>query len=271
LEFDKGKHSTSRTLRELISIINDHFESPVIKFSTNLVSIIVPVLDEVRTISTVLDSLISLKKNSKLYSYEIICVDGGSNDGTKEILEKYKTQVAIINSSEFGKGICVREGLKKAHGDLIVLFPGDLEYSTKDIEKILQSLKSQEFGMSIGTRAYDSKDLNNRLISIYNKKSLTYYLSKYGGLMISLVFLLKYQRIVSDPLSSVKAFNIRVIRDMKFKSTGFDFDIELISELFKTKNVLLEVPVSYNARSVDQGKKMVAKEGLSCLMRVLFH
>lgn len=271
LEFDKGKHSTSRTLRELISIINDHFESPAIKFSTNLVSIIVPVLDEVRTISTVLDSLISLKKKSKLYSYEIICVDGGSNDGTKEILEKYETQVAIINSSEFGKGICVREGLKKAHGDIIVLFPGDLEYSTKDIEKIVQSLKNQEFGMSIGTRAYDSKDLNNRLISVYNKKSLTYYLSKYGGLMISLVFLLKYQRIVSDPLSSVKAFNIRVIREMKFKSTGFDFDIELISELFKTKNVLLEVPVSYNARSVDQGKKMVAKEGLSCLMRVLFH
>lgn len=123
--------------------------------------------------------------------------------------------------------------------------------------------------MVVGSRAYDSIDLNNRLKRIYNKRSLTFFLSKYGGMLLTIIYLLRYRRLLGDPLSSFKALNVRALDDIKGYSNGFDYEIEILAKLYNKKAIVLEVPVTYTARSKEDGKKMNFKEGLKCLVRLI--
>ncbi len=265
LEGEKGKHLGSRTVVELLSVVESELQKRVAHVSQK-VSIIVPTLNEERTIKQVLRSLQSLHFTKWKLDKEIIVIDGGSTDATYEIAKNEEGIRAYQVTGKTGRGKAYRLGLERAKGDLIVFFPSDGEYLVEDIHRIVAPLISQEFSAVYGSRAYRTQDLSGTLQRIYGKKGLLYIISKYGGIALSVMTLVLYQRFISDPFTSIKGFNARVFRRLRFTREGVDFDMELMIKLIRSEHVILEVPVNYQARTLEQGKKITVWDGIQSLL-----
>lgn len=261
-EGESGKHSGSRTVSELLLIVENHLQKHITHVSQK-VSVIVPALNEERTIATVLQELKHLQFPKMGLEKEIIVVDGGSSDKTFEIASKESS--ARVYRSKGGRGRAYRVGLEKAKGDIIVFFPSDGEYQVDDIHRVVSPLVNQEFPVVFGSRAFRTRDLSGTLKRVYGHRGLIYLVSKYGGMLLSVLTLFLYQRFISDPFTSIKGFNARIFRDIRFVREGVDFDMELIAKLARSEYVILEVPVSYTARTVQQGKKITVWDGVQCL------
>lgn len=266
LEGEAGKHAGSRTVSELLMIVENQLQKRVSHVSQK-VSIIVPALNEERTIKKVLEDLAHLQFPNMGLDKEIIVVDGGSTDRTFEIANQ-EPGVRVYRSRG-GRGMALRCGLEKAKGDIIVFFPSDAEYQTKDIVRVVSPLINQEFPVVFGSRAFHSNDLNDTLKRVYGHKGILYLISKYGGILLSILTLVLYQRFISDPFTSIKGFNARILRNMRFVRRGVDFDMELIAKIARAEHVILEVPVSYTARTVEEGKKTTVWDGIQCLLTLI--
>jgi len=259
LEGDHGKHAGGRTVSELLAIVEKQLRQRI-RHQPHKVSIIVPALNEKRTIVRVLEALKALEFPELGLEKEIIVIDGGSTDKTDELARS----VANIRTYQTtgGRGAALQLGLEKAKGDIIVFFPSDGEYLPSDISRVIAPLLNQEFPVVFGSRAFRSHDLSGTLQHIYGGRGMMFMLSKYGGMLLSVLTLLIYQRYTSDPLTSLKAFNARVLRGVSFVRRGVDFDMELIAKLSRSRYHILEVPISYKARTVKQGKKITVWDGL---------
>lgn len=268
LEGEKGKHSGSRTITELLLIIEGRLRKKI-RHVSQKVSIIVPALNEEKTIGEVIRSLQEVEFSGLSLEKEIIVIDGCSSDTTYAIAEKMDVRTYQTRRGG-GRGEALRLGIEKAKGDLIVFFPSDGEYEVRDIARLITPLIDQEFPVVFGSRAFrDTRDLTGTLKRVYGSDKLRYMLSKYGGMLLSTLMLFLYHRFLSDPLTSMKAFNARVFRDMTFSLRGVDFDMELIAKLVRTEHVILELPVSYNARTIQEGKKITIFDGILCLVALL--
>lgn len=267
LEGDKGKHSGGRTVSELLHIVEEQLRQRI-RHVPHKVSIIVPALNEQRTIKKVLRDLKDLVLPDPGLEKEIILVDGGSSDKTLAIAEAEPNVRSYQLTGQTGRGAALRLGLEKAKGDIVVFFPADNEYRAEDIARVVSPLLNQEFPVVFGSRAF-SGDLSGTLERIYGGTGARFTISKYGGMLLSMLTLLLYQRYVGDPLTSIKGFNARVFRKMKFSRRGVDFDMEMIAKTAKAGHTILEVPVSYKARTVAQGKKITVEDGLMCLLTLL--
>jgi 2-phospho-L-lactate transferase/gluconeogenesis factor (CofD/UPF0052 family) len=267
---EHGKHSGSKTLLTLLENIRPSLRERIGNAS-HKVSIIVPGLNEKLTIQKILEDLLSYDSRKFNLDMEIIYVDGGSTDGTYEIASK----VSGVKSYQLaknikGKGAALKHGINYSSGDLILFFPSDAEYKITDIDPVVYQLLNNNFNAVVGSRAYGITDLNLPLKIIYQKKLIHYYLSKIGGVLISLMFLFCYRRFLSDPLSGIKGFNRKLFQHAHFKCNGFDFDTEIISYCMKKKNIVLEVPIRhYMPRRYDHGKKIRAIDGIMCLLSVI--
>lgn len=263
-EGDKGKHSGGKAIFELLLIVEDQLQKKVRPVSQK-VSIVVPAYNEQRTVKQVLESLLQLQLHDMGLDKEIILVDGGSNDTTFEIAQAITGVRTYRLHGRTGRGRALRLGIEKAKGDIIVFFPSDGEYDPEDVRRILAPLISQDFSAVFGSRAFGTADLNRSLRRIYGTKRLSFYLSKYGGMLLSIVLLVFHQRFVGDPLTSLKGFQMRALRPLRFQRNGFDFDMEIIAKLARSKRVMLEIPVAYRPRTVAEGKKITVWDGIGCL------
>jgi 2-phospho-L-lactate transferase/gluconeogenesis factor (CofD/UPF0052 family)/glycosyltransferase involved in cell wall biosynthesis/molybdopterin-guanine dinucleotide biosynthesis protein A len=264
MEGEKGKHLGSKTVQELLHVVEGELHKRIAHVSQK-VSIIVPALNEERTIRRVLQDLRDLHFSDLELDKEIIVVDGGSTDKTFELASAEPGVRAYRISGRTGRGKALRIGLAKAKGDIVVFFPSDGEYVAEDIRRVIQPLVNQEFPVVFGSRAFRTNDLSGTLKRVYGRKGLVYFISKYGGMLLSVLTLLLYGRFISDPFTSLKGFNARIFRDMRFRLIGVDFDMELIAKLARAEYVILEVPVSYKARTVEEGKKITVWDGMACL------
>ncbi len=265
-EGEKGKHSGSKTISELLLLVEGALQKKVAHIAQK-VSIIVPALNEERTVKSVLHGLMRFHFPGTALEKEIIFVDGGSSDKTYEIASA-ESGVRVYRTSG-GRGKALRLGLEKAKGDIVVFFPSDAEYLISDIARVVQPLVNQEFPVVFGSRAFRTNDLNGTLKRIYGEKGFLYLISKYGGALLSILTLVIYHRFVGDPLTSLKGFNARIFRDLQFTRNGVDFDMELIAKIARKKYVILEVPVSYKARTIKEGKKITVLDGIKCLWTLL--
>lgn len=268
LEGDKGKHSGGRTAAELLIIVEEQLRKRV-RHVPHKVSIIVPALNEERTIQQVIKDLKQLQFPELGLEKEIIVVDGGSTDKTYDLIAGDPFLRTYQLDKPLGRGAALRLGIEKARGDIVVFFPSDGEYYPEDVSRVITPLLNREFPVVLGSRAFQSHDLSDTLERIYGRKGVMYTVSKYGGMLLSILTLSLYHRYVSDPLTSVKGFNARVFRGLEFQSNGVSFDMELIAKLAKARYSMLEVPVSYKARTVEEGKKITVKDGVGCLWALI--
>jgi len=267
-EDQEGRHAGGFVLDELQQIVQARIDI-VLKPFRHLVSIVVPALNEERSIEETLKRLMALDFQMFELGKEIIFVDGGSTDRTFEIARSVRNVKAYRLDQPTGRGAALRTGIDKARGDIIVFFPADLEYQEKDIYPVVLSIARSNFSAVFGTRAVKCTDLSGRLKSIYGKSRGLYLVSKYGGMLLSTATLFLYNRYVTDTLTSVKGFDARLLRSLNLQSDGMNLDTEIVAKLCRRGHYILEIPVDYKARTKMEGKKSTPLDGLKALFALI--
>ena len=225
-------------------------------------------MNEKRTLKNVLKKISNFKINDLNLTYEIIFVDGGSEDNSLEIAKTFRN-IKLYGLNNKKRGECIDFAIKKCKGDIIVIFPTDNEYDVADIEKVIKEIYLKNSEVVYGNRLIKCMDLSKQNKNVYKDNYIGYLISKYGGIMISIVTLLLYNRYLTDPLTTFKCFNRNVLKYMNIKSRGVEYDLEQFALLSKKKIYVNEMPVQYVARSYKQGKKITIFDGFKCII-VLF-
>lgn len=266
-EKDNGKHYPGILIKEIIKILKNRNLKSKIK-TIHTISIIVPCYNEEKKVSNVLSKLEKLNFENYNLQKEVIIVDGNSTDLSLQKIKKYKF-CKIYSLKKTGKGIALNYGIKKAKGDIICFFPSDDEYNIEDIKTVIEPIISSNCISVLGSRLIKCIDLSSQIKKIYKKNYLLYLLSKYGGMLLSTLFLLFYNRYITDPLSSIKAFKSDFIKKINLESENFDYDIEVVAKTLNKNKYILEVPVKYKPRFKSQGKKITIIDGIKCLYKII--
>ena len=211
------------------------------------VSIIIPAYNEEKTIEAVLEKVKAVKLPIER---EIIVVNDGSTDNTKKILERRKDIQLIHYTPNIGKGFAIRQGYKKARGDIILIQDADHEYNPKDIPQLLDPVLKEKTNIVYGSR-------------ILNKQNKYNYISYYlGNKLISLLFLIVYGEKLTDTITGYKVIRKNVFDTLKLKANGFNAEIEITAQLLKQKEKIVEIPISYQPRTKKEGKKIRLYNGI---------
>jgi glycosyltransferase involved in cell wall biosynthesis len=260
-------HSGGRVLDEVIRVVNEKTQKKLRPFR-HTVSIVVPGLNEVNTVKDVLRDLSLLDFSPLGLGKEIIYVDGGSTDGSRQAAETVPDiKVVALNGTQ-GRGAAVRLGIEKAGGDIIAFFPSDAEYAPFDLYTVVQAIVKSDFNAVYGSRLIKCVNFSKRIQDIYRGNYLLYLTSKYGGMLISGLSLLLYNRFITDPFSGIKAFDSQVLKDLHLTSDGFEIETELLAKLGQKEQFILEVPVDYRPRTRAQGKKTTVGDGVRAIFKL---
>lgn len=261
-----GRHIGGQIVDEMIELLAER-RLPRLKPLRHMASIVVPVLNEARTLEKILQQLEDLDFVGLGVEKEIIAVDGGSTDGSFQISQRFgNVRCYQLSSSSKGRGAAIRYGISKARGDLLVVFPSDDEYDVRDIHTLIGPIVRGEYSAVFGSRLIKCLDLGANIRKVYGPKITAYALSKYGGMAISILSLLLFNRFVSDPFSTLKAYDASTLRSLHLVGNGVDLETEIIAKLSRYKLFFLEVPVSFYPRSKMQGKKMGVVDGFHALL-----
>lgn len=221
-----------------------------------LISVIIPAYNEERTIIAILDKInkISLDK-------EIIVVDDGSTDKTKESLVLF-SQKNILNlkilyhEKNLGKGAAIKTGLRSATGEIVIVQDADLEYDPSDYYKLIAPIMSGEAEAVYGSR--------NRGGNSSGK--MTY---KWGGILVTIVADILYGLKITDESTGYKVFKKGVLESLNLQSDGFEFCPEVTAKIARKKYRLAEVPITYNPRTHNEGKKIKLKDGMIAIWTLI--
>ena len=263
-ESNDGKHAGGYVARELARLVQVRLGA-VLEASPDLVSIVVPGINEEGRVEEALRRLTAMDFSAFGLGREIIFVDGGSKDRTLEIARGVAGVKTYQLQDSYGRGAALRLGIERARGDLIVFFPSDLEYSEDDLYNVVFSIVRNHFKVVFGTRTAKCADLSSVLKTIYGGKKLAYLVSKYGGMLLSTATLFLYNRYVTDTLTSIKGFDARLLRSLQLQSSGMDLDAEIVAKVCRRQEYILEVPVEYRARTKAEGKKSTTRQGVKAL------
>jgi hypothetical protein len=262
-EAESGRHLGGLIVDELFSLLRQA-RSVDVRPYRHMISIVVPMLDEERTIGPVLEALNAFDASEFDVEKEIIVADGGSTDRSLEIARSHKVRI-YQTKPRAGRGAAIRLGFARARGNVLVVFPADGEYIAGDIRSMVQPILRNQFKAVIGSRAIKCLSLDTRIQYIYGDSRLLYLLSKYGGMTLSVLCLLFYNRYITDPLSTLKAYDRALIESLALTADGVDLECEIIAKTSQRREFILEVPVSFTPRTRAQGKKTTFRDGLSAI------
>ena len=210
-------------------------------------SIVIPAYNEAQTIAEVLRRLSSLS-----FRTEVIVVDDGSTDGTRDLVAAVAGVLLIVRSRNAGKGAAVRDGIAASCGAVVVIQDADLEYDPKDLGRLLEPLLEDRADVVYGTRLRGGEPQRAHLFWHY-----------VGNRFLSLMTNVLFNTTISDMEVGYKAFRGDLIRGIHLVSDDFRFEPEVTAKVLKIPGVrLYEVPISYYGRTVAEGKKITWRDGL---------
>jgi glycosyltransferase involved in cell wall biosynthesis len=218
-------------------------------------SIIIPAYNEEKTIAQVLGQIFALKLD---FDFEVIVVDDGSTDKTKDSVNKSGLPVVYISQQKNqGKGSAVRRGIQEARGEFILIQDADCEYEPRDYICLLKPVFSGQAAVVYGSR-------------ILNKHNTYSYKRFYwGGRLLSLWTNFLYGSHITDEPTCYKVFRADVLKSLDLRCMGFEFCPEVTAKILKKKINIYEVPIWYNPRSKKEGKKINWKDGVVALWTLL--
>jgi len=217
-----------------------------------LLSVIVPVYNEAKTIRHILEKIGSVDIDK-----EIIVIDDGSNDGTENILKDIQCNSlkVIHHGSNKGKGSALLTGLSYVKGDFVVIQDADLEYDPNDYLKLMEAMKQHNADMVLGARF--KKGYHGLFIHRFGNRLLT-------GLL-NFLFDLK----LNDCFTCYKLFRKDTIKMLNLKEQSFTIETEIVAKAAKKGLRIVEVPIAYSPRPYSQGKKIRCKDGIRALKSII--
>ncbi len=218
-------------------------------------SVVIPVFNEEQNIREILRRVQAAK-----LAREIVVVDDGSQDGTRDILKKLdgrgKVRV-ILHEKNKGKGAAVVTGLNAAKGDVLLIQDADLEYDPRDYPVLLQPIQE-----GVADVVYGSRFLGG-------PHRVTMFWHLVANKLLTLMTNILYNTILTDMETGYKVFRRKVIEDMKLRAKRFDFEPEFTAKVLKRKHRIYEVPISFNPRDYSQGKKIKLKDAFEAVWTLL--
>jgi len=217
-----------------------------------LLSVIIPVYNERDTILALLRRVLDVP-----LAKEILVIDGFSTDGTREMLQSLPSPIQVLfNSCNLGKGACVRKGFAVAQGEYIIIQDADLEYSPEEYPLLLQPILEGKADAVLGSR-------------VLGKNSLPFGRYFLGGRVLSWIASALYQRKLTDVGTCYNLIKRDVLQKLHLQCNGFDLDFELVAKLCKKGYRIKEVPIFYQPRTLEEGKKIRIKDGFWALWALI--
>jgi SAM-dependent methyltransferase len=216
-------------------------------------SVVLPVYNEKQTFPELVNQL--LEKSLPDMEMELVVVESNSTDGTREEVLKLKGKdhvKIVLQDQPKGKGHAVREGLRHASGDIILIQDGDLEYDVWDYDALIRPITQLRCSFTLGAR---HKGNSWKMRRFLYKPALAWIMNL-GHKMLTAFFNILFRQKLEDPFTMYKVFRRDCIRGIEFTCDRFDFDIELVIKLIKQGFIPVEIPVNYVSRSFAEGKKV---------------
>jgi len=216
-------------------------------------SIIIPVYNEKNTVL----ELIRLVKEEK-HAKEIIIVDDASTDGTKDLLNNLNDRhlKVVFNKKNRGKGYCLRQGIKHVSGDIVIIQDADLEYYPDEYGILIAKIIEGKADVVYGSRFLGA----HRVFHFYHHL---------GNLVLNLIANVLLDTDLTDLMTCYKAFKSDCIKSLRLRANRFGIETEITAEVFKRRYKVYEVPISYNGRGYEEGKKIKWTDFFVCLYWLL--
>ena len=210
-----------------------------------ILSIIVPVYNEEKTVIEVLNKIKS--NSSNLFKYEIIVIDDGSTDQSRKLLEnnKHLFDKLLVNETNKGKGFSVKKGILNASGTHIIFQDADFEYDPADFKKFVKIFLDFNADGIIGSRFIYSNYTRSHNI-----------LNKIGNKLLTFAFNVLYNTTFTDIYSCYFAFKKDLLNAHELRTEGFEQHAEILCKVMRKGNKFYEVPINYNGRTYSEGKKI---------------
>jgi glycosyltransferase involved in cell wall biosynthesis len=216
-------------------------------------SIIIPVFNEKPTLMELLSRVERLDLDK-----EIILVDDGSTDGSKEVLESIPPERArtVLHGVNRGKGAAIRSAVPLATGDVIVIQDADLEYDPNDLLKLLKPIRDGKAHVVYGSR-------------FTGERKNMFFWHWVGNRFLTLVTNILFDTTLSDMETCYKMFRSDIIKDIDLKSRRFEVEVEITAKILKRGYRIYEVPISYAGREFHEGKKITWRDGITALWNLI--
>jgi len=218
-------------------------------------SIVIPVYNEVKNIEQIIQRV-----QSTNLAQEIIIIDDGSGDGTRNALQKLSEQNTvrvILHERNQGKGAAVVTGLRAAKGDILLIQDADLEYDPRDYPTLLRPIEEGLADVVYGSRFLGAPH------------RVTMFWHMVANRLLTLMTNILYNTILTDMETGYKVFRREVIDGMRIRAKRFDFEPEFTAKVLKRNYRIFEVPISFNPRDYSQGKKIKLRDAFEAVWTLL--